>query len=140
MLARRSVEAKSFGQRAVWVAIVALAVSGSCMEGAQKQPAMPELPPFVFVIETLSIGKGVPDAAREALGTSRTMLEEKKAGGCVLSFSEAYFGLEGETRLQVEFADPEIGREVYGKIRELTEGVDLINVKEIQGGPGQRQR
>lgn len=121
--------------------LLALAASGGCMDEAekQKQHAMPNPPPFVFVVETLSIGKGVPDTARDVLGKSRKMIEEKKAEGCMVSFSEAQFGLEGETRLHAEFADPEIGREMYAKIRNLTKGVELISVKEIRGDPGQKQ-
>ena len=119
----------------------ALMVSGSCSGEVekQKQRTMPTSPPFVFVVETLSIGKGVPDTAREALRMSRKMLEEQKEEGSAVSFSEARFGLEGEIRLQVEFMDAEIGREVYAKIRELTKSVDLISVKEIRGGQGQKQ-
>ena len=98
-----------------------------CKGGAEREPAGV---PFVFVVETLSRGKGVPDAAREVLGETIKFLESARVGGSSVSLSEARLGLEGETRLRVECADPRFGRELYRKVRGLAEGVDLIIVRD----------
>ena len=83
-----------------------------CKGGAEREPAGV---PFVFVVETLSRSKGVPDAAREVLGETIKFLESARVGGSSVSLSEARLGLEGETRLRVECADPRFGRELYRK-------------------------
>ena len=93
--------------------------------------------PFVFVIETLSIGKGVPEGAREALEQCREILGESEQGGSALTLSESYIGLEGEQRLIIEFADPKLGRAAYERIAEIVAGVELISVEEaeVEHGP-----
>ncbi len=102
--------------------------AAGCRGGDEREPAAP---PFVFVVEKLSRGKGVPEAAGAAFDEIRELLESTRAGGDAVSLSEARIGLEGETRLRVECADPEAGRDLYRKIRALAGGVDLLAVREV---------
>ena len=98
-------------QRIEWLMLGALMVSGSCSGEVekQKQRTMPTSPPFVFVVETLSIGKGVPDTAREALRMSRKMLEEKKEEGSAVSLSaRAWAAVLSRT------GRPSVGLHVHG--------------------------
>jgi hypothetical protein len=112
------------------VPLLAALVTG-CTNGPKGEPQEPE--PYHFVVEALSRGKGVPAETRAALEECIRLLELEREGGGAVSFSRSMIGIEGETRLQVEFADPRAGREMLQRFLELTAGRDLINVNEVGG-------
>ena len=100
------------------------------MVGCQTpDDANKESTPFEFVVEALSRGKGVPEAARAILESARSLAESEQRSGRVSIFEER-IGLEGETRLRLHFADGERGRRAYARLRKLAEGVDLIEIRE----------
>ncbi len=81
-----------------------------------------------FAIYALSRGKGIPQAAREVLRKAREWLDEAKQTGSVVRLTQTRIGLEGETRLCVEFADSESAEAMLKRIRAFTKGVELINL------------
>ncbi len=88
----------------------------------------PVFPTNSFALYTLSRGRGVPDAARQAMQCTRDMLEEAKQQGHVLRIVQTRIGLEGETRLCAEFTTPEAARNAWGRARHFVEGVELVNL------------
>lgn len=108
----------------------ALAAASGCQGPEPRAPVDPSSPPFAFVVEALSRGAGVPDAARQALGESRRILDAAERDHPGITFSESRIGIEGETRLVVLCRDPAAGRDVFHAIQQLAEGVDLLNVRE----------
>jgi hypothetical protein len=76
----------------------------------------------------LSRGKGVPQGAREALRTVREAAEADRARGLRVHVATARLGLEGETRLCVEYADPAAGGRAYERAQALAKGVELVNL------------
>jgi hypothetical protein len=85
--------------------------------------------PFSFSVYALSRGKGVPDEAREVLDRSRRLLKSAQEEGAVKKIVDHRIGLEGETRLCVEFSDEQAANKLFGQIQQLSNGVDLVNVK-----------
>ena len=120
----------AIGTRATGLALAAVLLIAGCMDTPKEQPAAPTPGPFVFVVETLSIGKGVPDGARRVLAESRGLLEARRSNGQRVALAESHIGLEGETRLRVEFADAALGREAFERIKALAAGVELVTVKQ----------
>jgi hypothetical protein len=105
------------------------------------KPAMPDLPqapapapgdtqPASIAIYTLSRGKGVPAETREAYKQIRATLEQRQAGNAVTAMQSQRIGLEGETRLCVEFRDHDDAQAALADIRRLSAGVDMLNVVE----------
>ena len=82
-----------------------------------------------FSVYALSRGKGVPDEAREVLDRSRRLLKHAQERGEVKQIVDRRIGLEGETRLCVEFFDEQAANKLFGQIQHLSNGVDLVNVK-----------
>lgn len=85
--------------------------------------------PSSFSVYALSRGKGVPDEAREVLDRSRRLLKSAQEQGEVKKIVEHRIGLEGETRLCVEFSDEQAANRLFGQIQHLSNSVDLVNVK-----------
>lgn len=83
-----------------------------------------------IAITMLSRGKGVPAETRDAYKQIRAMLEEKQATAAVSAMHSKRIGLEGETRLCVEFDDAEQAQAALAQIRKLAKDVDLLNVVE----------
>jgi hypothetical protein len=81
-----------------------------------------------FALYALSRGKGVPERTRAVFQKARQMLEEAKQQGKVVQLVQTRIGLEGETRLCAEFADPNTARDMFEKIRQLAKDVELLNV------------
>lgn len=98
-------------------------LGASCAEGVRLAPADQG-----FALYALSRGKGVPAAARDAMIKAREWLDDAKRTGRVVHIVETRIGLEGETRLCAEFADLESSQTMLERIRELVEGVELINL------------
>ena len=85
--------------------------------------------PSSFSVYALSRGKGVPDEARQVLDHSRRLLKRAQEQGEVKQIVDRRIGLEGETRLCVEFSDEQAANRLFGQIQHFSDGVDLLNVK-----------
>jgi hypothetical protein len=83
-----------------------------------------------FVLYALSRGKGVPEAARDALEKSQTLLEDARQRGEVVKLTQTRLGLEGETKLCVQAKDAPASRKLQGEVRRIGKNVDLFNVVE----------
>jgi hypothetical protein len=105
---------------AAWVACTGLA--------AEPEAANAPGPAFGAEVTALSRGKGVPVATRDAFGAVRDLLRSLHREGPVTRLDEHRIGLEGETRLCVEFKDAEAARTALERVRKITTGVDLLNV------------
>jgi hypothetical protein len=81
-----------------------------------------------FAVEALSRGKGVPPAAREALRQVREMVEADQNRGISVSIKTTRIGLEGETRLCIEYKNPDDGARGYERAKAIVKGVDLVNL------------
>ena len=104
-----------------------------CSDGASSNANVAS--EFSFSVYALSRGKGVPEVTRNALGQSVKIIEQAAAdetniaeGIANIKVYHQMIGLEGETRLCVEFNDPEVGKVLLRQVRDVTTGVDLINV------------
>ena len=90
-----------------------------------KEPA-----PTRITINALSRGKGVPAETREAFKQIRTLLERQQATAAVTAVQYQRIGLEGESRLCVEFRNASDAQAVLTEIRKISADVDLLNVVE----------
>ncbi len=99
-----------------------------------NQPVSTPQTPFVLTVEALSRGKGVPEAAREAFGECRALVESAVAEGAGIDVSQNTIGLEGEVQLRLEFADHKVGQALAERLRAVVEGVELINVAQVPPG------
>lgn len=86
--------------------------------------------PVQLTINALSRGKGVPDETREAFKQIRTLLEQQQANASVAEVQYQRIGLEGESRLCVEFRNRRDAQATLARIRTLSTGVDLLEVVE----------
>jgi hypothetical protein len=79
-------------------------------------------------VYTLSRAKGVPEAAREALGKVRDLVEADRKRGVAVKMETTRLGLEGETRLCAEYEDAAAAAKALERARSLARGVELMNV------------
>lgn len=86
--------------------------------------------PVSFSVYTLSRGAGVPQAAREALQTTRELLEKERQRGTIARLEETRIGLEGERRLCVEIDDRAAGQRLLEHVRALAKDTELFDVVE----------
>lgn len=86
--------------------------------------------PIRITIDALSRGKGVPAEAREALKQIRALLERQQAAAAVTAMQYQRIGLEGESRLCVEFRNASDAQAALAEIRKIAADVDLLNVVE----------
>ncbi|MGB5753772.1 MAG: hypothetical protein WBN87_12985 [Thermoanaerobaculia bacterium] len=84
--------------------------------------------PLSFAVYALSIGKGVPEEARNALEEARNILEEDREQGVHLEIFETVLGLEGERRVCAVYDDSEASESAFTRISDLIEGIELINL------------
>jgi hypothetical protein len=84
----------------------------------------------MFAVYALSRGKGVPDATRAAFVQIRELFGALRREGRITRLHETRLGLEGETRLCVEFKDPRAAADALGRVRKIAAGVELLNVVE----------
>jgi hypothetical protein len=87
-------------------------------------------PPSVssFSVYALSKGKGVPEQSRQVFQQAWALLEDAYRQGRVVRLKQDRIGLEGETRACAEFSSPTVAQELFEQIRQLSEGVELVNV------------
>ena len=86
--------------------------------------------PVQLTINALSRGKGVPAETRDAFAQIRTLLEQQQANASVAEVQVQRIGLEGESRLCVEFRSRSDAQATLARIRTLSTGVDLLEVVE----------
>lgn len=86
--------------------------------------------PVQLTINALSRGKGVPAETRDAFKQIRTLLEQQQTNASVTGLQVQRIGLEGESRLCVEFRNRSDAQATLARIRTLSTGVDLLEVVE----------
>lgn len=86
--------------------------------------------PVRITIEALSRGKGVPAETRDAFKQVRTLLERQQATPAIAALQYQRIGLEGESRLCVEFRNASDAQAALTEIRKIAAGADLLNVVE----------
>jgi hypothetical protein len=70
----------------------------------------------------------VPKEARDALARVRAFVEADRGRGVGVTVQTTRIGLEGETRLCAEYAEPAEWARAYARVLALVEGVDLVRV------------
>jgi outer membrane biosynthesis protein TonB len=93
-------------------------------------PGAKEEAPTRITINALSRGKGVPAETREAFKQIRALLERQQASTAVTALQYQRIGLEGESRLCVEFRTANDAQAALAEIRKIAADVDLLNVVE----------
>lgn len=86
--------------------------------------------PVHITISALSRGKGVPAETRDAFKQIRALLERQQATAAVVAVRYQRIGLEGESRLCVEFRNASDAHAALTEIRKIAAGADLLNVVE----------
>lgn len=93
---------------------------------ADSKPAAP----VHITIDALSRGKGVPTETRDAFKQIRALLERQQATSAVVAVRYQRIGIEGESRLCVEFRNASDAQAALTEIRKIAAGADLLNVVE----------
>lgn len=86
--------------------------------------------PVRITIEALSRGKGVPAETRDAFKQVRALLERQQATPAIAALQYQRIGIEGESRLCVEFRNASDAQAALAEIRKIAAGADLLNVVE----------
>lgn len=86
--------------------------------------------PAHVTITALSRGKGVPAETRDAFKQIRALLERQQAASAVAAVRYQRIGIEGESRLCVEFRNASDAQAALAEIRKIAAGADLLNVVE----------
>ena len=86
--------------------------------------------PVHATVTTLSRGKGVPPETREALKRLRALLEERKATAAVTDLQVQRIGIEGESRLCIEFRNAAAAESVLAEMHRISAGSDLLDIAE----------
>ena len=112
-----------------------LALGAACLPAGVTQ----EKPPVTaFAVFALSRGKGVPPAARDALAKVAEMAEAEKGRGVKVETRRTRIGLEGETRLCVEYQSAADARRGLDEAEKLVKDVDLVNL--VPGPCGENRK
>lgn len=82
-----------------------------------------------ITIEVLSRGRGVPRRAWEALKEVEQRITGWRQQGILLSSEKIRIGLEGETRLCLEFAEASQAQQIWRQLKERYEEVDLMRMR-----------
>jgi hypothetical protein len=70
----------------------------------------------------------VPEKAREVLEQVRKLAEADQRRGLKVTIQASRIGLEGETRICVEYGDPDAASRALERAKALARGVDLVNL------------
>jgi hypothetical protein len=101
-------------------------------ESSAPSPAAAALPPsgetFGVAVYSLSRGKGVPEAAREAHDKARAIFRQLQGETRVLDVKETRIGIEGERRTCATFATRADAEAAAERIRSLAADTALFNV------------
>ena len=81
-----------------------------------------------FAVYALSRGRGVPPAAREALRKVRALVEKDQKRGIGVTMETTRIGIEGETRMCIDYKKAAEGRRAYDRARAIVKGIDLVNL------------
>lgn len=106
----------------------------------QQAPAASDAPPRTLAVYTLSRGKGVPDEARATLKEIRALLDAARNDGRVTDMASTRIGIEGETRLCVEFRDAAAADALGAEVRAAARDVELLNVVEERCPDGEERK
>jgi hypothetical protein len=86
------------------------------------------LPTNSFAIYGLSRGKGVPTEASEAILRVGKLVEDDQKRGVSVTVKTTRIGLEGETRVCVEYKDPVDAARAFESAKMIVRGIDLVNL------------
>jgi len=89
---------------------------------------MPPMTSKGFTVLVLSRGSGVPKSTGDGFAKIMALLQETRQAGTNIRIATDKIGLEGETRLCVDFTDQDLGGRLLTQVNELTQGLELINV------------
>ncbi len=81
-----------------------------------------------FTVLALSRGSGVPKSTVDGFAKIMALLHEARQAGANIQIATDKIGLEGETRLCVDFTDPTLGGRLFTQANALTQGLELINI------------
>ena len=81
-----------------------------------------------FAVYVLSRGSGVPSKAREALRKVRALVEKDQKRGIGVTIETTRIGIEGETRMCIDYKKAADGRLAYDRVRVIVKGIDLVNL------------
>lgn len=88
------------------------------------------MPPAIEIL-ALSRGRGVPKATSEIFQVIINRINAALAAGSVTSVTKATIGLEGETRLCIEFRDHLSFTVLSNEFRDIAKDVDLLQINEV---------
>ncbi len=94
--------------------------------GAQEKARVPDV--TSFAVFALSRGKGVPPEARDVLRKVAAVAEADERRGVRVKIRRTRIGLEGETRLCVEYQSAADARRGLDQVEKIVEDVDLVNL------------
>jgi hypothetical protein len=80
-----------------------------------------------FSVYALSRGKGVPPRTRETFEEMVRVLKTMEEAGQVVKINKQRIGLEGETRLCVEFSDKDSARQAWLEVKNIGKGIELLD-------------
>lgn len=106
------------------LAAATLAPAFGCAYGATADAGSS---PGIEVL-ALSRGRGVPEPTRRAFDAILTLARQARADGRVIALGRRTIGLEGETRLCLEFTDTQARDRLLGEIERIAAGIDLLAV------------
>jgi len=84
--------------------------------------------PRSFAVEALSRGAGVPEEAYDAQDRALAVMERDEDRGLVVAIRETGIGLEGETRLCVEYRSAQAADAAFREVSDIVRGLDLVNL------------
>lgn len=111
------------GRRNALALVLTIATGSAIACGNRGEGSSDSPTPRCIEITSLSRGRGVPASTQAAYKRATAVVAQEA------SFQEARLGLEGETRASVEFSDSERATEVFAKLTELAQGVDLLTIE-----------
>ena len=109
-------------------AFLAATLLGAGSGVGQAPTPTPAVPFTSFAVFALSRGKGVPPAAREVILKVTEMVDAEKRRGVRVEARRTRIGLEGETKLCVEYENAADARAAHEQIDKLVKDVDLVNL------------
>jgi hypothetical protein len=81
-----------------------------------------------FAVYVLSRGRGVPEGALEALSAVRARIQGPDALAEIVSVVEERIGLEGETRVCLEFASAEAAKNALLEVQKIVGDQELVHI------------
>lgn len=105
---------------------VACALAVASVVAAQEKAPCEDV--TSFAVFALSRGKGVPAEARDVLRKVTELVEADKRRGVGVESRRTRVGLEGETKLCVEYRERADARRALEQVEKLVKDVDLVNL------------